>query len=100
MELRENAIPKKPRTYRKLDISFPISEELDDAINKFMNHINYEDGRSEDCYRSEVEFFLKDSFYFAHSLSEEHYDQLFDYYVSGGIYKENGFPWIYDKSCL
>ena len=46
--------------YEKLKIPFDLPEELENAIDVFLNHINYGDGKSEDCYRSEIHFWMKD----------------------------------------
>ena len=75
------------KQYKKLEIDFPISKELNDAINTFMHHINDESGTSEDCYRDIIEFWLKDSH---GKLTENQYQMLKDYYVLGGIYSSNG----------
>ncbi|MBQ3702496.1 MAG: hypothetical protein II885_07040 [Oscillospiraceae bacterium] len=82
------------RGYEKLPISFPIPRELDAAIDCFVNHINIESGTSEDCYRSEIEFWLKDA---QRKLTPEQFDTLKCYYVLGGIYSTIGYPWDVDK---
>ncbi|MBP5231381.1 MAG: hypothetical protein ILO68_06580 [Clostridia bacterium] len=48
-----------------------------------MHHINFENGLSEDCYRSEIYFWLKDM---REKMPVEEYESLRDYYVFGGIY--------------
>ena len=96
IELRENAIPKKPRPYKKLFLSFPILEELDDEIDALMNHIRIGNGMSEDCYRSEIEAILKYCLR-SHHLTTEQYEMLKSYYVNGGLYEEYGLPYEYDK---
>ena len=77
---------KKQEKYKKLDVGFALSKELENSIDIFLNHINYESGTSEDCLRSEIDFWLKD---FKDKLTEEQYSLLHDYYVLGGIF-ENG----------
>lgn len=69
--------------YQKLELQEPISEELEEAINVFMEHINNGDGLSEDCYRTEIYFWLKDA---VNIMSQEQYDAIKRYYVFGGIY--------------
>ncbi len=83
------------RGYKRLPINFELPSELDGAINRFVNHINTESGTSEDCYRSEIEFWLKDA---QKGLTREQYDLLKQYYVLGGIYSANGYPWDVDRS--
>ena len=70
--------------YEKLKIPFDLPEELENAIDTFLNHINYENGMSEDCYRSEIHFWLKDLY---GKISEKDYEKLKKYYVHSGIYK-------------
>lgn len=77
------------RGYQKLEIDFPITEDLENAINIFVHHINYESGTSEDCYRTEIHFWLKDS---QKRLTSEQYETIKQYYVLGGIYKSVGYP--------
>ena len=72
--------------YDKLKIPFDLPEELENAIDTFLNHINYENGMSEDCYRSEIHFWMKDLY---GKISEEDYEKLKNYYVHGDIYKVN-----------
>ena len=72
-------------SYKKLDIGISLPKDLDKAIDNFMRNINEEDGGLEDCYRSEILFWLKDSI---DKLSEPTYEALKDYYVHGGIYNE------------
>ena len=83
------------RGYQTLTIDFSITEELQEAIDAFMNHINHENGLSEDCYRSEILFWLKDA---EKKLSREQFESLKQYYVLGGIYKFLGYPWEFDKA--
>lgn len=82
------------RQYKPLSINTKLSDELTAAINSFIEYINYGSGSAEDCYRDEVDFWLKDSF---GKLSDADYRTLRQYYVLGGIYAENGYPWEYDK---
>ena len=70
-----------------MKLSFPISKELDEAIDIFLKYINETDGMSEDCYRDEIDFWLKDN---QPKLTEQQYRQLKDYYVLGGIFEANG----------
>ena len=71
--------------YRKLEIDFEITPELSKAIDDLMNNINNGDGMSEDCYRCEIEFWLKDSF---ERLNRDQYQTLKEYYVLGDIYRD------------
>ena len=83
--MKKNMSKIKPNYhYEKLEIPFDLPEELENAIDTFLNHINYEYGMSEDCYRSEIHFWLKDLY---GKISEEDYEKLKNYYVHGGIYK-------------
>ena len=75
-------ISKRP--FKKIDLPFPISEELSHAIDVFLEYINSQDGMLEDCYRSEIHFWLKDS---AEKLTPDQYNLIKDYYVLGGIFK-------------
>ena len=69
--------------FQKLPTSVELTKELEDAIETFMHHINFENGLSEDCYRSEIYFWLKDM---REKMPVEEYESLRDYYVFGGIY--------------
>jgi len=73
--------------YQELPIDFPITAELSNAIHAFLRHINEEDGHNEDCYRDEIDFWLKDS---SKKLTKEQYRLLCDYYVLGDIYRNGG----------
>ena len=77
-------ISKRP--FKKIDLPFPISEDLSHAIDVFLEYINTQDGMLEDCYRDEIEFWLKDS---AEKLSADQYNLIKDYYVFEGIYKKD-----------
>lgn len=81
------------KKYEKLNINFPISKELENAIDLFMESINKKGGSAEDCYRSEIDFWIKDCKYYKHKLTDEQYNLLRNYYVLGGIYKDLGYPW-------
>lgn len=81
----------KQRKYRRLDINFSLTEELELTIGTFMQHINEESGTSEDCYRSEIDFWLKDALG-RKKICRDQYELLKDYYVHGGIYAELGNP--------
>ncbi len=72
------------KNYQKLQISYRISQELEKAIDDFLDYINNERGSCEDCLRSEIDIWLRDSY---HKLSPEQYAELKAYYVHGGIYK-------------
>lgn len=71
--------------YHALNIDYAISQQLQRAIDDFLYHINYEDGTSEDCYRSEIHFWLKDEL--DHGMSFQQFEQLKEYYVLGGVFK-------------
>ena len=71
--------------YQELPIDFSITPELNNAIHAFLKHINEEDGHNEDCYRDEIESWLKDAF---EILSTEQFRMLYDYYVLGDIYRK------------
>ena len=73
--------------YKKLEISFHITDELENAIEDLMRDINEGDGSSEDCYRSEIMFWIKDM-YMKDELTDTQYELLNDYYVHGGIYNQ------------
>ena len=83
------------RKYKPLQINIELSDELKWAIDSFLNYINHESGSAEDCYRSEIHFWLKDSY---GKLSSEDYEVLKSYYVHGGIYAEYGYPYEYDEN--
>ena len=70
--------------YEKLKIPFDLPEELENAIDTFLNHINYENGMSEDCDGRDIHFWLKDLY---GKISEKDYEKLKNYYVHSGIYK-------------
>ena len=82
------------RGYKKLNVDYILSPELTNAIDNFMYHINYESGMSEDCYRSEIEFWLKDSY---DRLLPDQYEEIKRYYVLGYIYAGKGYPWKTDS---
>ena len=83
--------------YKQFPLGFPITEELAQAINDLMNHINNTDGGSEDRYRCEIEFWLKDAL-MRNRINRDQYQTLKDYYVHCGIYEEFGRPQDYYKS--
>ena len=74
---------KKNIKYKPLNINFVITDELQNAIDNFLNCINNEGFSSEDCYRSEIDFWIKADTH----LTQEQYSTLRDYYTFGGIYK-------------
>lgn len=78
---------EKRNKYVQLNIDFSISDSLQHAIDVFLHHINYESGTSEDCLRSEIDFYLKEN---KPTLSQEQYELLKDYYVNGAIYSTGG----------
>ncbi len=90
MSKSEKDISHTGRGYKKLDIDYDLSPELANAIENFMYHINFESGTSEDCYRSEIEIWLKDSY---DKLDPNKYEELKRYYVLGDIYIGRGYPW-------
>ena len=71
--------------YRKLDIDTPLSDGLQTAIDNFVEYINTQDGLTEDCYRTEIDIWIKDM-YMQGQLSDHDYEMLREYYVLGGIY--------------
>ena len=74
--------------YKKIDtIDTTVWPWLDKAIDTFLNHINNEDGHLEDCYRDEIESWLKA--YWDHIPRGQFYE-LKEYYVLGGIYEKYG----------
>ena len=77
---------QKGKHYEKLDIDFPISKQLSNAIDAFLDNINNGNGSCEDCYRDEIEFWLKDSY---GKLTEKQYDMIKRYYVWGEIYDKH-----------
>ncbi len=76
--------------YEKLKVDFKIPEDIEKMIDQFLYHINNEDGFSEDYYRSELSFMLKE---FNIKLTKEQIDILQEYYVDGGIYTDGKYPW-------
>ena len=74
-------ISKRP--FKRLNIDCQLTPELDEAIDVFLNHINNENGKSEDCYRSEIHAWLKELY---GKIPADQYDALKQYYVHGGIY--------------
>lgn len=80
--------------YKKLDIDFKLPEMLEDAIDRFLYHINHEDGNCEDCYRDEINFFLKECMD-THSITSEQIELLREYYVWRGIYHVGSSDWLY-----
>jgi len=72
-------------SFRRLETDSKLTPEPEQAIDVFMHHINFEDGKTEDCYRSEILIRLKDAR--GRCISIEEYERLKDYYVNGGIYK-------------
>ncbi len=74
---------RKKEKYEKLPIDFRISEELQCFIDRFVDYLNNSDGESEDYYRYEIEFWLKD---LKPKLTDDQYYMLKQYYVKGGIY--------------
>ncbi|MBQ9050591.1 MAG: hypothetical protein IJ126_08350 [Lachnospiraceae bacterium] len=77
--------------YYKLDIDFELTEELGRAIDDLLHHINHENGRSEDRYRMEIDFWLRDALQRG-KISRDQYDAVARYYIHGGIYKDAGNP--------
>lgn len=72
--------------YKKLEIDFELPELLEDAIDKFVEYINTTNGSCEDCYRDEIDFFIKDCM-MTHSLTDDQIKIIREYYVWKGIYK-------------
>ena len=72
--------------YKELEIDFKITSQLQNAINDLLNHINNEDGSSEDMYRCEISFWLKDALD-RRVIDRAQYELLNDYYVHKGIYR-------------
>lgn len=72
--------------YTELGIDFEITPQLQNAINDLLNHVNNEDGSSEDMYRCEISFWLKDAFDRS-VVDRSQYELLNDYYVHKGIYR-------------
>ncbi len=77
--------------YEKYKLDFSITEELDQAIEDLMHHINNTDGGSEDRYRAEIDFWLKDAL-MRNRINHDQYQELRDYYVLCEIYREYGRP--------
>ena len=85
----------KNRGYQKIDVG-ELPEELEEAIDIFIHHINCESGTSEDCYRSEIDSIVKYEKRRG-KITEEQYDALKECYVHGGIYKAKGRPRDLDR---
>ena len=85
-------MPEIKEKYKKLKIDYSLSDDLEGAIDTFLNHINNESGTAEDCYRSEILFWLKDSLE-RKLITHNQYDELKRYYVLAGIYNNSGYPW-------
>lgn len=68
--------------YRKLEIDFKLSDFLEEEIEKFLNHVNNENGLSADCFQTEIKLMIRDS----DNLTEEQRQLLLNYYVWGGIF--------------
>lgn len=71
--------------YKKLDIGFGISAELQKSIDDYVDDLNYNGGGLEDVLRDEIDFWTKDAMRY---LTEEQVKLLRDYYVWKGILKQ------------
>ena len=73
--------------YKPLKIDFPIPEDLEDIINQYLHHLNYEDRMSIDYYRTEIQLIL--NWCFRESLlTDEQIELLRNYYQYNGILGE------------
>lgn len=73
--------------YKKLDIDFCIPDTVEKEIDRYVNHINFEDGNNEDWYRMEIDLALKEAYDTKGIISRKQFDLLRDYYVFKGILK-------------
>ena len=77
----------KEARFHRLKIDYELSEALNNAIDDLLGELNESDGMSEDCYRTEIDCWIKD---YRRHLTEDQYAELRNYYVLGGIYKVYG----------
>ena len=72
--------------YKKLKINFEIPEILEDSINGFVKNLNEQDGNLADCYEQDIRNTLNGC---DECLTEDQINILRNYYVKGGIYKND-----------
>ncbi len=74
---------KGNKIYKRLEVDFELPDYLEEEIEAFLNHINNENGLSEDCYRVEIQLMIRDT----PSFTAEQKQLLYNYYARGGIYE-------------
>ena len=73
--------------YEKLEIDFAIPEDLEEAIDIYVNVLNTQERPADDCYRSEIMVILNWC-YRERLLTDEQLKMLRDYYVHKGIHRK------------
>lgn len=72
--------------YKKLKIDFDIPEILEDSIDDFVKNLNEQNGSLADCYEQDIRSTLNGC---DECLTEDQINILRNYYVKGGIYKND-----------
>lgn len=74
--------------YKKLEIDFEITEELEKLIDEYVHHLNTGEGLPDDYYRTEIQlelnFCVRERL-----LNNEQIKLLRDYYQYRGIERNN-----------
>ena len=78
------------RGYEKISVG-KLTEELEQAIDTLLDHINTGSGTSGDYYRTEIDCCVKHAKRMG-KISDEQYDAVKSYYVYGGIHETKGHP--------
>ena len=71
--------------YKKKKFNFTIDEELDKAIDRFLNALNSKDSCL-DCYQDELNAEINNSLHY--SLDMEQVREIKQYYLWGGMERE------------
>ena len=71
--------------YKKKKFNFTIDEELDKAIDRFLNALNSNDSCL-DCYQDELNAEINNSLHY--SLDMEQVREIKQYYLWGGMERE------------
>ncbi len=78
---------KHDTVYKKLEIGFEITPELDRLLTDYVDYLNTGKGLPEDYHRTEIQLELNFC-YREHLLKDDQIQLLRDYYQHNGIKKE------------
>lgn len=72
--------------YKKLKIDFEVPEILTESFDDFVKNLNEQNGNLADCYEQDIRNTLNGC---DECLTEDQINILRNYYVKGGIYKND-----------